>query len=121
MASGHAAPTVPEPTSGAVTRYDLNPGFAYEWRSTREDHPQYAGHRLRPHEIGRSDIGYVDCDWSAEEWTRGCYGAHFPPGVWTQFGPSLREPVGGHWSSSSSDNLRALAIGVVVWKPMPPQ
>jgi monoamine oxidase len=26
-------------------------------------------------------IGYVDCDWSAPEWTRGCYGGHFPPGV----------------------------------------
>jgi monoamine oxidase len=36
----------------------------------------------------------VDVFQSAEEWTRGCYGAHFPPGVWTQFGPSLREPVG---------------------------
>ncbi len=48
-------------------------------------------------------IGYVDCDWSAEEWTRGCYGAHFPPGVWTQFGPSLREPVGRvHWAGTET-------------------
>ena len=48
-------------------------------------------------------IGYVDSDWSAEEWTRGCYGAHFPPGVWTQFGPSLREPVGRiHWAGTET-------------------
>jgi monoamine oxidase len=48
-------------------------------------------------------IGYVDCDWSAEEWTRGCYGAHFPPGVWTQFGPALREPVGRiHWAGTET-------------------
>lgn len=33
-------------------------------------------------------------DWSAEEWTRGCYGAHLGPGTWTQYGPALREPCG---------------------------
>ena len=47
--------------------------------------------------------GYVDCDWSAEEWTRGCYGGHFPPGVWTQFGAALREPVGRiHWAGTET-------------------
>jgi len=46
---------------------------------------------------------YHDLDWSAEVWTRGCYGAHFPPGVWTQFGPLLREPVGLiHWAGSET-------------------
>jgi monoamine oxidase len=48
-------------------------------------------------------IGYVDCDWSAEEWTRGCYGGHFPPGVWTQFGRALREPIGRiHWAGTET-------------------
>jgi monoamine oxidase len=52
---------------------------------------------------GEHTIGYVDCDWSAEEWTRGCYGAHFPPGTWTQFGPALREPVGRiHWAGTET-------------------
>ncbi|MCS7208720.1 MAG: FAD-dependent oxidoreductase, partial [Fimbriimonadales bacterium] len=37
---------------------------------------------------------YLDHDWSAEAWSRGCYGAHFPPGAWTQFGHALRQPVG---------------------------
>lgn len=47
--------------------------------------------------------GYVDCDWSAEEWTRGCYGGHFPPGVWTQFGASLRDPIGRiHWAGTET-------------------
>lgn len=51
----------------------------------------------------QKSIGYVDCDWSAEEWTRGCYGGHFPPGVWTQFGPELREPVGRiHWAGTET-------------------
>jgi monoamine oxidase len=52
---------------------------------------------------GDRAIGYVDLDWSAEQWTRGCYGAHFPPGAWTQFGPALREPVGRiHWAGTET-------------------
>jgi monoamine oxidase len=46
---------------------------------------------------------YVEQDWSAEEWTRGCYGAHMPPGAMTQFGPVLREPVGRiHWAGTET-------------------
>lgn len=46
---------------------------------------------------------YVDRDWAAEEWTRGCYGAHFSPGVWRQFGPVLREPSGRiHWAGTET-------------------
>jgi monoamine oxidase len=37
---------------------------------------------------------YVERDWMAEEFSRGCYGAHFTPGVWTAYGQALREPVG---------------------------
>ena len=52
---------------------------------------------------GDRAIGYVDSDWSAEDWTRGCYGAHFPPGAWTQYGPALREPVGRiHWAGTET-------------------
>lgn len=50
-----------------------------------------------------SPTSYHEQDWSAEEWTRGCYGAHFPPGVWTQYGPALREPVGCiHWAGTET-------------------
>ncbi|MGY1752424.1 flavin monoamine oxidase family protein [Blastococcus sp. SYSU D01042] len=46
---------------------------------------------------------YADRDWSAEPWTRGCYGAHFPPGAWTQLGPELRQPVGRiHWAGTET-------------------
>lgn len=46
---------------------------------------------------------YVECDWSAEELTRGCYGAHLPPGVWTAFGPALTHPVGRiHWAGTET-------------------
>ena len=44
---------------------------------------------------------YVEKDWSAEEFSRGCYGAHFAPGVWTSYGTALREPVGRiHWAGA---------------------
>jgi monoamine oxidase len=44
---------------------------------------------------------YVERDWMAEEFSRGCYGAHFTPGVWTHYGRALREPVGRvHWAGA---------------------
>jgi len=46
---------------------------------------------------------YIERDWSREEWTRGCYGAHLPPGTWTQYGPTLREPCGPiHWAGTET-------------------
>lgn len=46
-------------------------------------------------------LTYLEKDWSAEEFTRGCYGAGFGPGVWTSYGPALREAVGRiHWSGA---------------------
>lgn len=46
-------------------------------------------------------VSYVEKDWSAEEFTRGCYGAHFAPGVWTSYGDVLRAPVGRvHWAGA---------------------
>ncbi len=46
---------------------------------------------------------FVTKDWQKEQWTRGCYGAHLPPGAWTQFGPALRRPVGPiHWAGTET-------------------
>jgi monoamine oxidase len=46
-------------------------------------------------------VEYLERDWSAEEFTRGCYGAHFGPGTWTSYGEALREPVGRiHWAGA---------------------
>jgi monoamine oxidase len=46
-------------------------------------------------------VEYVERDWMAEEFTRGCYGAHFTPGVWTAYGDALRAPVGRiHWAGA---------------------
>ena len=43
----------------------------------------------------------MEKDWTAEEFTRGCYGAHLAPGVWTSYGDVLRPPVGRiHWAGA---------------------
>jgi putrescine oxidase len=38
--------------------------------------------------------GYIETDWSAEEWTRGAYASTFGVGGLTRFGSDLRRPVG---------------------------
>ncbi|MGH9029856.1 MAG: flavin monoamine oxidase family protein, partial [Acidimicrobiales bacterium] len=51
---------------------------------------------------------YVEKDWSGEEWSRGCYGAFFPPGVWTNYGHTLRQPVGRiHWAGTETSTVWA--------------
>lgn len=54
-------------------------------------------------EAARTPLAFVERDWSKEEWTRGCYGAHLPPGAWTQVGAALREPIGPiHWAGTET-------------------
>jgi monoamine oxidase len=46
---------------------------------------------------------YREQSWADEEWTRGCYMAHYPPGVLTSFGPALRPPFGRiHWAGTET-------------------
>jgi len=46
---------------------------------------------------------YVERDWAAEEWSRGCYGGRFGTGAWTGYGEALREPVGRvHWAGTET-------------------
>jgi monoamine oxidase len=41
--------------------------------------------------------------WADEEYSGGCYGGYFPPGVWTSYGQALREPVGRlHWAGTET-------------------
>ncbi|GAA1463436.1 hypothetical protein GCM10009619_41880 [Williamsia maris] len=51
----------------------------------------------------REPIEIVEQDWSAEQFTRGCYGAALPPKTWTSVGQALRTPVGPiHWASAET-------------------
>ena len=46
---------------------------------------------------------FVEMDWSAEPWTRGCYSGHMAPGAWTSFGPALRAACGRiHWAGTET-------------------
>jgi monoamine oxidase len=51
-------------------------------------------------------VAYFEHDWAAEEWTRGCYMTHYPPGVLTSFGHALRAPVGRiHWAGTETADI----------------
>jgi monoamine oxidase len=51
----------------------------------------------------RRPAAYVERLWAEEPWTRGCYGAHLPPGTWTDYGPALRAPIGRlHWAGAET-------------------
>lgn len=50
-----------------------------------------------------SPVDYVDQDWTAERWSRGCYGATMAPGVLTTVGHLIREPHGRvHWAGTET-------------------
>jgi monoamine oxidase len=79
-------------------------GEARAWMRTTPDDRRAAFVSCLVHHFGEeaaAPLEYLERDWSAEEFTRGCYGAHFAPGVWTSYGAALRQPVGRiHWAGA---------------------
>ena len=50
-------------------------------------------------------LEYVEKDWSADEYSRGCYGGRLGAGVWTQYGRALAAPVGRiHWAGTETSD-----------------
>lgn len=50
-----------------------------------------------------SPIDYIDHDWPAERWSRGCYSAIMGPGVLSTHADALRAPVGRlHWAGTET-------------------
>jgi monoamine oxidase len=48
-------------------------------------------------------IAYLESNWAAEPWSRGCPVAIPGPGVLTAYGPALRAPVGRiHWAGTET-------------------
>ncbi|WP_149260092.1 FAD-dependent oxidoreductase [Actinomadura sp. K4S16] len=48
----------------------------------------------------------VEQDWTAEEFTRGCYGGRLGAGAWTQYGRALTAPVGRiHWAGAETSDV----------------
>ncbi|ORV09318.1 flavin monoamine oxidase family protein [Mycobacterium celatum] len=48
-------------------------------------------------------IGYIEHDWAAEQYTRGCYAAFTAPSTLSRYAAALRAPVGPlHWAGSET-------------------
>ncbi len=48
-------------------------------------------------------IGYVEGNWSAEQFTRGCYSGVTTPGTWVGFGTAWKSPVNNiYWASGET-------------------
>jgi monoamine oxidase len=48
-------------------------------------------------------VDFVDHNWADEEWTRGCFMAHWPPGVITEYASALWDPIGRiHWAGTET-------------------
>ena len=57
-------------------------------------------------EAARSPSGYVEKDWTADRWTRGCPTGHAPPGVLRRYGPALRRATGRvRWAGSETSTF----------------
>jgi monoamine oxidase len=97
--------TPPAGTPGIVTGFFEGPAAVDASTKTSEERRSMVVDLLartlgdRAHDT----LGYIDRDWSAEPFTRGCYSAHMPPGAWTVYGPALRQPVGRiHWAGTET-------------------
>ncbi|MEZ3160292.1 flavin monoamine oxidase family protein [Microbacterium sp. BWT-B31] len=79
-----------------------NDGRRYARRTPQERRSAFVDCLVRYFgEQARHPVEYLEKDWMAEEFSRGCYGAHFTPGVWTAYGAALTEPVGRiHWAGT---------------------
>jgi monoamine oxidase len=57
--------------------------------------------RFGPKAAGIRD--FVEQEWASEEWTRGCFMSHYAPGVMSELGHLVREPVGRvHWAGTET-------------------
>jgi monoamine oxidase len=65
-------------------------------------------HALNPAE-------YIEQDWTAEEFSRGCYGGRMGTGTWTRYAQALSQPVGRiHWAGTeTSDTWNGYMDGAV--------
>ena len=56
--------------------------------------------------LAADPVNVLERDWGREEFSRGAYMAHFPPGALTQYGPALSAPCGRvHWAGSETSPI----------------
>ncbi len=93
----------PSGTPGVIVGFlEANDGRTWARRSAEDRQRAAVGCLVRYFGPKAADpVDFLERDWMAEEYSRGCYGAHFTPGVWTAYGPALRESVGRiHWAGA---------------------
>ena len=86
----------PEGTPGVLVGF-IEGADAREWARRDEDARRAAVLECHVRAFGPragEPVEYLERDWMAEEFSRGCYGAHFAPGTWTAYGHALRTSVG---------------------------
>jgi hypothetical protein len=51
-------------------------------------------------------VEYVEQDWTAEEFSRGCYGGRMGTDVWTRYAQALSEQIGRiHWAGTETADV----------------
>ena len=95
----------PDGTPGVLTAFVTGPAAREMARLAESERREtvlrefvrYFGPRAgRPYDL-------IEQNWMAEPYTRGCYHGYAPPGLYTEFGPALREPVGRiHWAGAET-------------------
>jgi monoamine oxidase len=97
--------TQPGHAQGVIGTYSAGPRARALWslgeRERRATLLKMLRTRLGPKAAHPVEV--LELNWSEERWTRGCSCAHFAPGVLTQYGALLREPVGRiHWAGTET-------------------
>jgi monoamine oxidase len=95
----------PDGTPGVLTAFVTGPAAREVGRLTAAERRELVLRELvrffgpraaRPYEL-------IEQNWLAEEFTRGCYHGYAPPGLYTEYGQALTEPVGRiHWAGAES-------------------
>jgi monoamine oxidase len=97
--------TQPGHPHGVIATYSAGPRARALWAMGEDDRRRVLlkmlTTRLGPKAAHPLEV--LEINWSEERWTRGCSCAHFAPGVLTQYGRRLREPVGRvHWAGTET-------------------
>lgn len=95
----------PDGTPGVLTAFVTGPSAREMGRLTPPERRErvlrelvrFFGPRAgRPYDL-------IEKNWLAEQYTRGCYHGYAPPGLYTEYGPALKEPIGRiHWAGAES-------------------
>ncbi len=93
--------TPPQAEYGVLVAFFVGDA-ARQWSEKKmEDRRQIVVNRLSKvfGEEAEHPMDYVDCDWAAEDWSRGGFSGYMPPGVATTLGDVMRQPCGNiHWA-----------------------